>query len=70
MKINFRKTPKIKLKYSEHQMILAAAYPSMYCPRCNSNEIGLRQLSNGEAIWECRDCFADFRLLFPPNKRF
>jgi transposase-like protein len=70
MRINFKKEPKIKLKYPLQEKLLAAVYPRMYCPRCGSKEIGLKMLTQSEAIWDCRECGADFRLLFPASARF
>ena len=53
-----------------HGLTLAAVYPGLNCPRCRSLEIGLMMFFNGDAIWECRDCRAEFRLLFPSHNRF
>jgi hypothetical protein len=51
-------------------LTLAAVYPGLQCPRCRSREIGLMMFFKGDAIWECRDCKAEFRLLFPSYNRF
>lgn len=70
MRFNLRKEPKIKIKLPYKESLLAAVYPRMYCPRCGSMEIGLKMLTKGEAIWDCRECGADFRLIFPTSARF
>lgn len=70
MRIKLRKQPRIKLKYPLKENLPAAVYPRMYCPRCGSMEIGLKMLTKSEAIWDCRECGADFRLLFPSSDRF
>ncbi len=49
---------------------LSTVYPQLYCPRCGSYEIGLRQFEGAEAIWGCRDCAASFTLDFPRQRRF
>jgi ribosomal protein L37AE/L43A len=49
---------------------LSAVYPQLYCPRCGSYEIGLRQFDGPDAIWGCRDCAAAFALDFPKERRF
>jgi transposase-like protein len=49
---------------------LSTAYPQLYCPRCGSYEIGLRQFDGAEAIWGCLDCAASFALNFPRQRRF
>ena len=51
-------------------LTLAAVYPGLYCPRCGSDEIGLKLFYHGDAIWGCRDCRADFKLNFPNKTRF
>jgi len=70
MRFNLKKKPGIRLNHSLHQSMLAAVYPRMYCPRCGSMEIGLKMLAKNEAIWDCRECGADFRLMFPVSSRF
>jgi len=70
MSTRLKREPKIKLKYSSNENLLAAVYPRMYCPRCGSMEIGLKRLTKSEAIWECRDCDVNFRLVFPSRSRF
>jgi len=50
--------------------MLATTYPQLYCPRCGSYEIGLRQLLGADAVWGCRDCSAQFTLEFPGGRRF
>jgi transposase-like protein len=50
--------------------LLSTSYPSLYCPRCGSYEIGLRRLIGDSAVWGCRDCNAMFTLDFPHEKRF
>jgi ribosomal protein L37AE/L43A len=70
MRFKLKKDPGIKLRYPFKETMLAAVYPKMYCPRCGSMEIGLKKLTRGEAIWDCRECGADFRLVFPSNDRF
>ena len=73
MRFKLSKAPRIKIKYASKKSIdsmLVMVYPRMYCPRCGSVDIGLERLAGGEAIWECRDCLADFRLVFPARNRF
>jgi len=70
MRFKLKKEPKIKLKYPSNENLLTAKYPRMYCPRCGSVEIGLKRLTKSEAIWDCRDCSVDFRLIFPSRSRF
>ncbi|UCE67274.1 MAG: hypothetical protein JSU85_04475 [Candidatus Zixiibacteriota bacterium] len=70
MRFKFKREPKIKLKYKPNENLLAAIYPKMYCPRCGSVEIGLKRLIKSDAVWECRECDVNFRLVFPSNSRF
>jgi hypothetical protein len=55
---------------AENDRILAIIYPQLYCPRCGSYEIGLRQLVRTSAVWGCKDCAALFTLDFPGRRRF
>lgn len=50
--------------------LLAAVYPGLYCPRCGSRNIALKMLAGENAIWDCWDCSADFKLEFPKQTRF
>jgi len=70
MKTNLPTAPAVKPEFSLPGVTLAAKYPGMYCPRCNSKEIGLKMFYKGDAIWECRDCRVDFKLIFPNQIRF
>ncbi len=70
MRFKLTREPKIKLKYHPGEQLLAAVYPRMYCPRCGSVDIELRRLTKSGAIWECGDCDANFRLIFPKATRF
>jgi ribosomal protein L37AE/L43A len=70
MRLKPRKEPEMRFNAAAKNPLLAAVYPGLYCPRCGSKEIGLKRLAAENAIWGCRDCMADFRLVFPRNKRF
>ncbi len=70
MKFKLKREPKIKLNHPSNENLLAAVYPGMYCPRCGSVEIGLKRLTKSDAIWDCRECTVNFRLIFPSYSRF
>lgn len=70
MKLKSKRAPKMRFNAAPERLLPAAVYPGLYCPRCGSNEIGLKKLVGENAIWGCRDCKADFRLEFPKNNRF
>jgi ribosomal protein L37AE/L43A len=70
MRYNLRKDLKKKPRYIAGKELLAAVYPRIYCPRCGSKDIGLLMFSGNDAIWECRECDVNFRLIFPTQSRF
>ena len=70
MKLNPKRAPGMRFDAAPERFLPTAVYPGLYCPRCGSMEIGLKKFAGENAIWDCRDCRADFRLEFPKNNRF
>lgn len=70
MRIRFGNEPGIKSNINFADDTPAVIYPRMYCPRCGSLNIHLRQISESEPIWECWECAANFKLQFPLTRRF
>jgi transposase-like protein len=70
MRADVAKSLKTETITSEADTRLSTVYPQLYCPRCGSYEIGLRQFDGAEAIWGCRDCAATYALEFPRRRRF
>lgn len=70
MRVRFGNEPGNNVNFNIAEYLPAAIYPRMYCPRCGSLNIHLRQLSEGEPIWECWECAVTFRLQFPIGSRF
>lgn len=70
MKVNVENLIHKDTQQDASKPTMAAAYPSLYCPRCGSYEIGLRMFLSNDAIWGCRDYQVLFALEFPSQFRF
>jgi ribosomal protein L37AE/L43A len=64
------KRPVMKFQRKVYQPALALIYPGLYCPRCGSQDIGVEKIITDSAIWNCRECMAEFKLVVPRQGRF